>query len=78
MKNEIRIRDLRKYEVTYGISINQQDQIIEETFTADDHECIPGRSMFYRLGNVIKEIHAPLINMTISPVDAEDLTDIQE
>lgn len=78
MQNKLRIRELRKYTVTYGISINQQDQVIEDVFTADDHECIPGRSMFYRLGNVIKEIHAPLIEMTISPVDPEDFEDISE
>jgi methyl coenzyme M reductase subunit C len=36
-----------------------------------------GKTVFYRTGNVIREIHVPIIQMTISPVDAEDLTDIQ-
>lgn len=78
MENKVRIRPLLKYDVVYGFSVDQQDQIVNEVFTADDHEVGGGRTLFYRAGNIIREIHAPIITMTISPVDAEDLTDIQE
>jgi hypothetical protein len=78
VNNKLRIRPLLKYEVTYGISVNQNDTLITETFTADDHDSMHGgKTVFYRTGNVIREIHVPIIQMTISPVDAEDLTDIQ-
>jgi hypothetical protein len=78
LKNEIRIRELRKYDVTYMVSIDQQDKKIRVVFTADDHDIQPGNAVFYRLGNVVRQINAPLIETVISPVDDEDLTDISE
>lgn len=78
MKNKLRIRELRKYEVTYAVSVNQNDEHFTVTFTADDHDIQPGNAVFYRLGNVVRQINAPLIETVISPVDDEDLADIQE
>lgn len=78
MQNKLRIRELRKYEVTYAVSVDQRDQHFKVTFTADDHDIAPGNAVFYRLGNVVRQINAPLIETVISPVDDEDLTDISE
>lgn len=77
-KNELQIRPLRLYEVQYGVSINQQDNIITDSFTADDHDITPGHSVFYRLGNVIREYQAPIVRMIMTPVTDADLADIQE
>lgn len=78
MQNKLRIRELRKYEVTYLMTIDQNDEIAKVIFTADDHDIQPGNAVFYRLGNVVRQINAPLIETVISPLDDEDLTDIQE
>lgn len=76
MQNKLRIRELRKYEVTYLMTIDQNDAIEKVVFTADDHDIQPGNAVFYRLGNVVRQINAPLIETVISPLDAEDLEDI--
>lgn len=78
MQNKLRIRELRKYAVTYMVTIDQNDEQVTVVFTADDHDIQPGNAVFYRLGNVVRQINAPLIETVISPLDDEDLADIQE
>lgn len=78
MENKLRIRPLMKFDITYMVSVDQRDQLIEDTFTADDYDASPGRTVFYRLGNPIRDYQAPIVKMIISPVDAEDLTGIQK
>lgn len=78
MQNKLRIRPLMKYSVTYAVSVDQRDQHFTSTFTADDHTIEPGNAVFYRMGNVVRQINAPLIETVISPVDPEDLVDVVE
>lgn len=78
MRNELRIRPLMKFQVTYMVSVDQRDQLIEDVFTADDYDASPGRTVFYRTGNPIRDYQAPIVKLIISPVDDEDLADIQE
>ena len=69
MNNELRILPLRKYEVNYIISVDQNDVVREDTFTADYHDVKEGRNLFYRTGNVIREYQMPLIRIVATPVD---------
>lgn len=78
MRNERRLRPLHEYEVTFGYAVDTNDVIKTDTFTADDHDFDGRRTLFYNCGNVIREYHTPVISMKISPVDEEDLADIQE
>ena len=78
MQNKLRIRPLMKYEVKYAVSVDQRDEHRTSVFTADDHTIEPGNAVFYRMGNVVRQINAPLIETVISPVDDEDLADISE
>lgn len=73
MKNERRVRELRKYEVTFGYAVDTNDKVVTESFTADDHDYDGRRTVFYNCGNVIREYHAPLISMVISPVDPAEI-----
>lgn len=69
MDNELRILPLRQYEVTYVVSINQQDIEKTDTFTADYHDVKDGRNLFYRTGNKIREYQMPLMRIIVTPVD---------
>jgi hypothetical protein len=73
MSNELRILPLRKYEVNYIISVDQNDVIREDTFTADYHDVKEGRNLFYRTGNVIREYQMPLIRIVATPVDDAEI-----
>ncbi len=69
MSNELRILPLRKYDVLYVRSINQNDVEQTDTFTADYHTAVDGRNLFYRTGNVVREYQYPLIRIIVTPVD---------
>lgn len=72
MNNERRFMPLRKYEVTYIISIDQNDEERTDTFTADHHDVKEGRNLFYNTGHVIREYQLPMIRIIATPVnDAE-------
>lgn len=71
LNNELRILPLRKYVITYMISQNQNDEIVEDTFTADYHVVVDGRNQFMRTGNVIREYQIPLISIVVTPVDGD-------
>jgi len=73
LSNELRILPLRKYEVTYLTSINQQDVERTDSFTADYHNVQDGRNLFYRTGNVIREYQRPLERIVVTPVDASEI-----
>ena len=73
MSNELRILPLRKYEVNYIISVDQNDVVREDTFTADYHDVKEGRNLFYRTGNVIREYQMPLIRIVATPVDDTEI-----
>jgi hypothetical protein len=60
---------LRKFEVTYIKSINQQDVEVSDTFTADYHDVKEGRNQFYNTGHVIREYQYPLMRIIVTPVD---------
>lgn len=70
MNNELRILPLRKYEVTYIVVIDQHDILTTDTFTADHHNVIDGRNVFYRTGNAIREYQMPLMRIIATPEDA--------
>lgn len=72
MSNELRILPLRKYEVTYIISIDQNDEISTDVFTADYHDVRDGRNLFYRTGHVIREYQIPLLRVIATPEDEDD------
>jgi hypothetical protein len=72
LSNELRILPLRKYEATYIISIDQNDEERTDTFTADYHDVKEGRNLFYRTGNVIREYQMPLIRIVATPVDSDE------
>lgn len=72
MSNELRILPLREYEVYYTLSIDQKDIEKTDTFTADYHNVIDGRNVFYRTGNVIREYQMPLIRIRVTPVDSDE------
>jgi hypothetical protein len=42
-----------------------------DTFTADFHDVVEGRTRFYRTGNVIREYHVLLEKIVITPIDEE-------
>ena len=69
MNNERRFMPLRKYEVTYIMSVDQNDNIITETFTADHHTVVDGRNQFFNTGHVIREYQYPLLKIVVTPVD---------
>lgn len=73
MNNELRILPLRKYDVTYLISVDQNDEITTDTFTADYHKTENEvgfiRNQFFRTGNVIREYQVPIIRIVATPVD---------
>lgn len=70
MNNELRIMPLRKFEVTYMVSVNQQDEKHTDVFTADYHNVLDGgRNVFYRTGNAIREYQYPLLRIVVTPVD---------
>lgn len=74
MNNEYQILPLRKYDVTYKLEIDQNDVIVEETFTADYHTVIDhSRNVFYRTGNIIREYQIPLISIVVTPVDDSEI-----
>lgn len=74
MSNELRILPLRKYEVTYMMSVNQNDEVHTDVFTADFHNVIDNRNIFYRTGNVIREYQTPyVLRIVVTPVD-EDIS----
>lgn len=55
------------------ISVNQNDELHIDTFTADYHDVKDGRNMFFRTGNVIREYQTPyVIRIVATPVDEED------
>jgi hypothetical protein len=61
---------LRKYEVSYIVSINQSDVEKTDTFTADMHRVEDGgRNQFLSTGNVIREYQLPLVRIIVTPVD---------
>jgi hypothetical protein len=64
---------LRKYEVTYIISINQSDVERTDTFTADMHSVQEGRNLFYNTGNVIREYQLPMVRIIATPVDDSEV-----
>jgi hypothetical protein len=64
---------LRKYEVTYIVSVDQNDEIKTDTFTADYHDVKEGRNLFYNTGHVIREYQLPMIRIVATPVDAEEI-----
>lgn len=73
MNNELRILPLRKYEVYYILSIDQNDIEKMDTFTADYHTVVDhSRNLFYRTGNVIREYQIPLIRIVVTPADDEE------
>lgn len=73
MSNELRILPLRKYEVTYMMSVNQNDEVHKDVFTADFHNVIDNRNLFYRTGHVIREYQTPyVIRIVVTPVDDEE------
>lgn len=74
--NELRILPLRKYEVTYIVSIDTNDKLHTDTFTADYHTVNEGRNQFLRTGHVIREYQMPLVRVVVTPVD--DDTQIPE
>jgi hypothetical protein len=69
LSNELRILPLRKYTVTYIVSIDTNDKMHEDTFTADYHNVTEGRNQFFRTGNVIREYQYPLLRIVVTPVD---------
>lgn len=69
MNNELRILPLRKYEVTYMTTVNQNDVEKKDVFTADYHTVQDGRNLFFRTGNVIREYQRPLESIVVTPVD---------
>jgi hypothetical protein len=72
LNNELRILPLRKFEVTFIKSINQNDVEETETFTADLHAVIDNhRNVFYRTGNIIREYQVPLMRIVVTPADDE-------
>ena len=71
MSNELRILPLRKYTVTYIMSLDQNDKIMEDVFTADYHNVTEGRNQFFRTGNVIREYQYPLLRIVATPVDED-------
>lgn len=74
MNNELQILPLRKFEVTYVVSINQTDVEKNETFTADYHVVIDhSRNVFYRTGNIIREYQVPMIKIVVTPVDEAEV-----
>lgn len=73
MNNELRILPLRKFEVTYLVSINQSDEIHTDTFTADFHDVKDGRNLFYRTGNIIREYQLPMIRIVATPVSDSEI-----
>lgn len=72
MKNERRLIPLKKYEVKYFVSVDQNDKIITETFTADMHRVEEGRNQFLSTGHVIREYQLPLISIVVTPVDGDE------
>lgn len=72
MSNELRILPLRKYTVSYIVSIDQNDEEREDTFTADFHDVKEGRNLFYRTGNVIREYQISLRRIIATPVDGDE------
>jgi len=72
LNNELRILPLRKYEVHYIISLDQNDVERSDTFTADFHDVKDGRNMFFRTGHVIREYQYPLLRIIVTPVDEQD------
>lgn len=78
MQNKVRIRPLLQYEVSYYQYIDGKEKLNTDTFTGDDYESVPGRTVFYRTGNVIREYQRPILDIVVSPVDDEDTADIQE
>jgi len=73
MSNELRILPLRKFEVIYLVSINQNDEIHTDTFTADFHDVKEGRNLFYRTGNIIREYQLPMIRIVATPVSDSEI-----
>jgi hypothetical protein len=73
MNNELRILPLRKYEVSYIISLDQNDVERTDTFTADFHKVEEGRNLFYRTGNVIREYQMALVRIIATPVDVTEI-----
>lgn len=73
MNNELRILPLRKFEVTYLVSINQSDEIHTDTFTADFHDVKDDRNLFYRTGNIIREYQLPMIRIVATPVSDSEI-----
>jgi hypothetical protein len=68
--NELRILPLRKYEVSYIISIDTNDKLTTDVFTADYHDVVDNhRNVFYRTGNIIREYQVPMISIVVTPVD---------
>lgn len=72
MINELRILPLRKYTVTYVVSIDTNDKLVTDTFTADFHDVQEGRNRFYRTGNCIREYQLPMISIVVTPVDDDE------
>jgi hypothetical protein len=64
---------LRKYEVTYMVTVDQNDEIKTDTFTADFHDVKEGRNLFYNTGNVIREYQLPMIRIVATPVNDEEI-----
>jgi hypothetical protein len=77
LNNELRILPLRKYEVTYVISVDQSDKITTDVFTADFHRSDTEagfiRNQFMRTGNVIREYQLPLLRVVVTPADDEEI-----
>jgi hypothetical protein len=63
---------LRKYEVMYILSIDQNDTVTNDIFTADLHQVVEGRNQFFNAGHVIREYQYPLIRIIVTPVDEQD------
>jgi hypothetical protein len=69
--SELVILPLRKYEVHYLVWGGEVEERVD-VFTADFHDVADGRARFYRTGNIIREYHAPLLSLIVTPVNAED------
>lgn len=72
MNNELQIKPLLAYDVTYRNPFN--GELLMDTFTADEIEYTnEGITGFYRTGNLIRLYFNRLEKIVITPVDAEEI-----
>lgn len=72
MKNERQIKPLRQYEVFRNVWNGGDNQVVSETFTADDYEVINDcRVRFMSSGNTVREYFGMPEKVIITPVDEQ-------